>query len=163
MSGWEMREDRLDDLLRDALVVDPPPAVRASLLAAVLDASAMPAAMPLPVPLAAPLAHSLAQPNVARTPDAPGPSPLVYALLGALLALYLGLLTSFGGLLGDGNWLVVLAQQSVLAVGLIGGVGNVLLTGLPGIDPESLAPWLALVPVVWFLFERDRAESRLRS
>jgi hypothetical protein len=141
--SWE-RE--LDTLVRSSLVVDPPSDVQRSILAAVLQATAVPAqATALPV-------GPIAAPAVGR------PIPLLaYLLLAAVLVAYAAALSWVQGLLGGGGWLSTLVAQLLTALDLVVGPTA---TG----EPLALvwllfqrAPWIALLPLAWLLWERDRA------
>jgi hypothetical protein len=142
-------ERELDVLVRPALVVDPPADVQRSILAAVLRAAAAPArpAMAAAAPAMAPLS--------------PGAVPLAaYLLLAAVLVAYVAAVSWVDGLLGGGAWLPTLLTQLLAA--------SSTLVGRPTVDdPLGLvwllverAPWLALLPVGWLLWERDRAAAR---
>lgn len=141
-------ERRLDDLLRPVLVVDPPPVEQQSILAAVLAAAPVPTAAARRTVIAAPAAS-------ARTV-----SPAAYLLLGAALLAYVGLISWFQGIVGGADWLTTMTRQVLAAVDLV--------TGQPvSADPLALvanvfqfAPWLALLPVAFLLWERDRAPTR---
>lgn len=142
----DLRNPRLDDLLRPALVLDPPPAVQQSILAAVLQSAAPEAAVPRAV-------ASVSSRMV---------SPAAYLLLGAALLAYVALVSWLQGLLGGASWLATMARQILVAADILLGVSWPL-------DPLALtsavlqwAPWLALLPVVIFLWERDRAPSQAR-
>jgi hypothetical protein len=132
----------LDDLLRPALLVEPTARVQQAILAAVLRA-----AEPTPVPLALPVA-------------ARSISPLSYLLLGAVLLAYAGILSWFQGVIGETGWLTTLFWQLTLVLDLV--VGQTLAA-----EPLTLAwtlvqaaPWLLLLPLAWFLWDRDRAAIR---
>lgn len=143
---WDALEHRLDDLVRPSLVVEPPPRFRADLLATVLRAA--------DVTDFAPAAdRAVAAPPALGT----GLSPLTYAAVAALVAAYLALVGVIGGFVAEWEWLPVLVEQLGTAAGVVGGPSG---DGLLGVLLPRLAeqaPWLALVPVLWFLWERDRS------
>jgi hypothetical protein len=137
--AWERD---LDALVKPALVTEPPPEVQRSILAAVLQATAIPAVMPVPVAVA------------------PRPIPLVaYLLLAAVVVAYMAAISWLNGFVGGAGWVTVLMTQ-LLSV-------SELVVGRPAIgEPLSAAwmllqraPWIALLPVVWWLWERDRAAA----
>lgn len=142
--SWERD---LDTLVRPSLVTEPPADVQASILAAVLHATAAP--QQLPSTVAAPI------------PTAAQPIPLAaYLLLAAVLVAYLAALSWFQGLVGGGGWLPTLVEQLMTVSELV--VGR-----LPADEPLALlrlvaqrAPWIALLPLVWLLWERDRSATR---
>ena len=139
-------ERRLDDLVRPSLVVEPPPGVHANLLATVLRAAdAVPFAPPVSVTVAAPPALGA------------GLSPLAYAAVATVIAAYLALVGLVGTFVADWEWLPVLVRQLGAAASLVAGPsGDGLLgTVLPRVMEQ--APWLALTPLLWLLWERDRA------
>lgn len=140
--AWERD---LDALVRPSLLIDPPADVQRSILAAVLQA-AVPARAPA---VAAPI------------PAAAHPIPLAaYLLLAAVLVAYVAALSWLQSLLGGAGWLPTLLNQ-LLAV-------SELVVGRPASgDPLALvqllvqhAWWLALLPLAWLLWERDRAAAR---
>lgn len=140
--GWE-RE--LDALVRPSLVVDPPADVQRGILAAVLQATAAPARAP----------------SVMAASASAGPVPFAaYVLLAAVLVAYVAALSWLQSLVGGASWLPTLVTQ-LLAV-------SELIVGRPAIgEPLSLAwqllqhaPWIALLPLGWLLWERDRAAAR---
>ena len=143
--AWERD---LDALVRPALVVDPPPDVRQAILAAVLQAAA-PSGSRLPVP------------TVATPIPAARPIPLAaYLLLAAVLVAYVAALSWLQGLFGGAGWLPALLNQLLAVSDLV--VGRPETT-----EPFALlwllfqrAPWLALLPLGWLLWERDRAAAR---
>ena len=145
--GWETLERRLDDLVRPSLLLEPPPAVRADLLATVLRAAD-----------AIDVAPRIG-PAVATAPPARpiGLSPLTYAAVAAVIAAYLALVGVLGGVLAEWEWLPILARQLGTAVAVFTGPSGDGLLGavLPRLVEQ--APWLALVPLLWLLWERDRA------
>ncbi len=146
MDELEPRDARLDELLRPALLVDPPPGVQRSILAAVLaSAAAAPAIARQPVAAVAP------------TRSVPA---VAYLLLGAALLAYVGVVSWLQGVLGGASWLGTLARQLLVVADLV--VGQPLPT-----DPLTLiwlvlqsAPWLALLPIALLLWNRDRAGDR---
>lgn len=146
-NDWDTLERRLDDLVRPSLVVEPPPRVGEDLLATVLRAADVIDFVP-PVHRA-----------VAAAPPALGAglSPLAYAAVAALIAAYVAVVGVIGGFVAEWDWLPVLMQQLGTAVGVATGPGgDGLLEALLARLAEG-APWLALVPVLWFLWERDRS------
>ena len=145
--AWERD---LDVLVRPSLLIDPPADVQQSILAAVLQAAA-PVQMPVRVPaMATPI----------PSPDA-RPIPLAaYLLLAAVLVAYVATLSWLQGLFGGAGWLPTLMNQLLVVSELV--VGR-----LPSGEPVALvwlllqhAPWLALLPLGWLLWERDRAAAR---
>lgn len=136
-------ERELDALVRPALLIEPPPAVQHSILAAVLQATA----------------HAPAPVTAVVAPVARGVPLAAYVLLAAALLAYLAAMSALEGLLGNGTWITPLASQLLAAAEL--------LFGRPAAgDPFSLlwlalqaAPWLLLLPVAWLLWERDRAPA----
>ncbi len=146
-NGQPAWERDLDALVRPSLLIDPPADVQRSILAAVLQATA-PAQTPIvaaPIPTAA---------------DA-RPIPLAaYLLLAAVLVGYVATLSWLQGLFGETGWLPTLVAQLLAVSELV--VGR-----LPIGEPGALiwllfqrAPWLALLPLGWLLWERDRAAAR---
>lgn len=160
--AWERD---LDALVRPALVLDPPPDVQQSILAAALQATAhAPALHPSlapPIPNSAPI-PTWAQPIPASEPASDRPLPITaYLLLAAVLVAYIAAVSWLNGLFGGGaGWLSTLLTQ-LLAV-------SDLVVGRPETrEPLALvwqlfqrAPWLALLPLGWLLWERDRAATR---
>jgi len=149
----ELRDSRLDALLRSALVVEPPPEVQRTILAAVLQAAELPAAMPV-------AARQVAE----GRPPAPAAavstiSPLAYLLLGAVLLAYVGLVSWLQGALGDAGWLSTLARQLAVAADLLIGQPLAREPGAIVILVLQAAPWLLLLPLAWLLWERDRASA----
>ena len=143
---WETLERRLDDLVRPSLVVEPPPRLRDDLLATVLRAADV-------IDFAPPMGRAVTAP----TAPGAGLSPLAYAAVAALIAAYLALVGVIGGLVAEWEWLPILIQQLATAASLVTGPGG---DGLLGVLLTRLAegaPWLALLPVLWFLWERDRS------
>jgi hypothetical protein len=137
--AWERD---LDALVRPALVTEPPPQVQRSILAAVLQATAMPAVVPVPVAAAA------------------RPIPLVaYLLLAAVVVAYMAAVSWLNGFVGEAGWVPVLMTQLLSASELV--------VGRPAIgEPLAVvwllvqrAPWIVLLPVAWWLWERDRAAA----
>ena len=141
-------ERELDDLVRPSLVVEPPADVQQSILAAVLLATAPPRPPAMPAGAAVPAAM------------AGRPVPLsAYLLLAGVLVAYLTGVSWLQGMFGNVTWLTILAQQ-LLAVSEL-AVGRP-----PASEPLALvwqlflrAPWVALLPVAWLLWERDRTSS----
>jgi hypothetical protein len=142
-------ERDLDALVRPSLVVDPPADVQRMILAAVLQAAAAPAHVPIVA--------------VAPIPVSAGARPVplaAYLLLAAVLVAYVAAVSWLQGLFGGAGWLPTLLTQ-LLAV-------SELVVGRPTIgEPMSLAwlvlqraPWIALLPLGWLLWERDRAAAR---
>ena len=140
--AWERD---LDAMVRPSFTIDPPADVQQSILAAVLQAAA-----PARVAVAA-----------APIPTAAQPIPLAaYLLLAAVLVTYVGALSWIQSLLGGAGWLPTLFNQ-LLAV-------SELVVGRPAsVEPLALiqllvqhAWWLALLPLAWLLWERDRAAAR---
>lgn len=144
--GQPTWERDLDALVRPSFMIDPPADVQRSILAAVLQA-ASPAQVPA---VAAPIPAAVAR-----------PIPLTaYLLLAAVLVAYVAALSWLQSLLGGAGWLSTLLNQ-LLAV-------SELVVGRPtSVEPQALfqllvqhAPWLALLPLAWLLWERDRAAAR---
>jgi hypothetical protein len=141
LTDERLREPRLAARLRPALLVEPPVHVQRAILAAVLLAARQrPAVLPLPVP--------------ARTI-----SPLAYLLLGAVLLAYAGVVSWLNGLVGSTGWLTTLLRQLAVAADVL--IGQPL-----SAEPITLAwmlvqaaPWLLLLPLGWFLWERDRSAA----
>ncbi|MFN8633799.1 MAG: hypothetical protein U0893_08100 [Chloroflexota bacterium] len=161
-------EHDLDAMLRPSLVVEPSTDVQAAILAAILQATAVPV-LPLPAP-----AYQLPVPGVSMPgmpwPGTPatesaglgmsGPVTMMsYLLLAAVLVAYAAALSWLNAAVGDGSWLSTLAAQ-LLAVSSV-------VVGRPLVyEPLTLlwqllqqAPWLLLLPLAWPLWERDRASS----
>jgi hypothetical protein len=140
----------LDALVRPSLVVDPPAEVQRSILAAVLVTAT---SQPLPMPVPAPISRAGAE-GTGR------PVPLAaYVLLAAVLVAYIAGLSWLQGMFGSVTWIAILAQQLVTVAEQI--VGRPTST-----EPLALiwqlfarAPWLALLPVAWLLWDRDRASA----
>jgi hypothetical protein len=141
-------ERDLDALVRPALVVDPPADVQRAILAAVLQATAAPADAPV---VAAPVPAAGAR-----------PIPLLaYLLLAAVIVAYVAALSWLQGVVGGGGWLTTMMAQLLAVSELV--VGRSALG-----EPLSLiwlvfqrAPWIALLPLAWLLWERDRAAARV--
>ena len=151
-NDWHSLECRLDDLVRPSLVVEPPARVRADLLATVLRAADVIDSVP-----------TVQQPVLAAAPPlGAGLSPLAYAAVAAIIAAYLTLVGPVGGSLAEWQWLPVLVQQLGSAAGFVAGMSGEGFAGtlLPGVLER--APWLALVPLLWFLWDRDRSLLRQR-
>ena len=77
----------------------------------------------------------------------------------AAFVAYLAALSWFQGLVGGSDWLPTLAAQLLT-------VSDAVLGPLPVTEPLTLvwllferAPWIALLPLAWLLWERDRASS----
>ena len=146
--AWERD---LDALVRPSLVVDPPADVQRAILAAVLQAAA-PAQLPMRAPAVA-----------TPIPAAAGARPIplaAYLLLAAVFVAYVAALSWLQGLVGGAGWLPTLMSQLLAVSELV--VGR-----LPSGEPVALiwllfqrAPWLALLPLGWLLWERDRAAAR---
>ena len=142
--AWERD---LDALVRPSLVVDPPADVQRSILAAVLQATA---------PAQAPV-------TAAPIPATAGARPIplaAYLLLAAVLVAYVAAVSWLQGFFGGAGWLPTLVAQLLAVSELV--VGR-----LPSDEPLTLiwllfqrVPWLALLPLGWLLWERDRAASR---
>jgi hypothetical protein len=139
-------ERRIDALVRPTLVLDPPPRLQADLLASVLRAADTLYAAP-PVQAAAAVAR----------PAGHAVSPLVYAVVAALVGAYLTVVGALGGALTDWSWLPVLVEQVRAAVALATGpsAGDTALRLLGAVFEQ--APWLVLTPLLFLLWERDRA------
>jgi hypothetical protein len=153
MSPFEERpawERELDALVRPSLVVDPPADVQRSILSAVLLAAAQ-----APRPTGFP---SVVQP----APSAGRAVPLVaYLLLAALLVVYVATISWVESLFGNATWVTILVQQLLAASELV--VGRPTTSEPLALVWQLLqrAPWLALVPVAWLLWERDRSSARV--
>jgi hypothetical protein len=140
-------ERELDALVRPVLLVDPPADVQRAILAAVLQATAQ---APRPTVLAtSPIAASFAERSITMA---------AYVMLAAVFVAYVAALSWLQGLLGGGGWLPTLLTQ-LLAV-------SDLVVGRPLGEPNAVvrlvsqyAPWLALLPLAWLLWERDRAAT----
>ncbi|MDP8923898.1 MAG: hypothetical protein M3O34_13580 [Chloroflexota bacterium] len=147
MNDWDALERRLDDLVRPRLVVEPPPRVREDLLATVLRAADV-------IDFAPPVDGA-----VVNIPPALGAglSPLAYAAVAAIIAAYLAFVGMIGGVLTDGGWLAILLEQLGRAAAFVTGASADGLLGTLALRLAEQAPWLALLPVLWFLWERDRA------
>lgn len=147
MNDWDALERRLDDLVRPSLVVEPPPRVREDLLATVLRAADV-------IDFAPSVDRA-----VVDVPPALGASlsPLAYAAVAAVVAAYLALVGVIGGLLADGGWLAILLEQLGTAATFVTGASADGLLGSLVLRLAEQAPWLALLPVLWFLWDRDRA------
>jgi hypothetical protein len=162
--SWEAD---LDALLKPSLVTAPPDHVQQAILAAVLQATAMPVVVPVapsalpwnPAPTAV---HPtpMVPPGHAPEPAEARPIPLAaYALLAAVLVAYIAAISWLNGVIEGGGWLTTLVAQLLTVVDL--------LVGRPSRDePLALvwqifqqAPWLVLLPLGWALWERDRASS----
>jgi len=147
--AWERD---LDALVRPSLLIDPPAHVQASILAAVLQATA-PAPWSIQVPVSS-------MPSPLPTAAGARPIPLAaYLLLAAVLVAYVAALSWLEGLFGGTGWLPTLVTQLLAASELVFG-------RLPSNDPSAIvwflvqrAPWLALLPLAWLLWERDRAAA----
>jgi hypothetical protein len=140
LTDAQLRDPVLDDLLRPALLVEPSAAVQRSILAAVLKSAA-------PIPAAVPIA---ARPI----------SPMAYLMLAAVLLAYAGIVSWVHGMLGGAAWLTTLVRQLAVAADVL--VGQPL-----GAEPLTLAwtlvqaaPWLLLLPLALFLWDRDRGAAR---
>jgi hypothetical protein len=121
----------------------PPADVQRSILAAVLLAAA-----PQPVAIPMPVAES------AR------PVPLAaYVMLASVLVVYVAGVSWVEGLFGNVTWVSILFQQLLAATEQTLGRPS-------AAEPLTLAwrlflqaPWIALLPVAWLLWDRDRASS----
>jgi hypothetical protein len=149
--AWERD---LDALVRPSLVLDPPPDVQQAILAAVMHAAA-------PAPVPTPVLTPMPAPAPPFSGAAARPIPLAaYFLLAAVLVAYVATLSWLQSMVGGGGWLPVLMSQ-LLAV-------SERVVGRPETtEPLALlwlllqyAPWLALLPLGWLLWERDRAAAR---
>jgi len=147
MGGRPAWERDLDALVRPSLVIEPPADIQRSILAAVLQATA---------PVQAPV---VATPIAATAGDRPIPLA-AYLLLAAVLVAYVAALSWLQGVFGGAGWLPTLLTQLLAVSELV--VGR-----LPSGEPLTLiwllfqrAPWLALLPLGWLLWERDRAAAR---
>jgi hypothetical protein len=137
-------EHELDLLARPAFIMAPPVDVQQAILAAVLQAAA-----------------ETPRPAFAVAP-APADRPMSltsYLLLAGVVVAYLAALSWVQGVLGGGGWLPTLAAQLLAASDAVVGP-------LPMSEPLTLlwllferAPWVALLPLAWLLWERDRASS----
>jgi hypothetical protein len=148
-------ERELDRLAQPAFLLAPPPDAQQAILAAVLQAAVE---MPRPVLVAA----ATPQPAVAvaSAPD-PAERPIsltAYLLLAGVVVAYLAALSWAQGMLG-GGWLPTLAAQLLAA-------SDAIIGPLPVSEPLTLtwalfqrAPWIALLPLAWLLWERDRAST----
>lgn len=152
-------EPDLDSLLAPALLAAPPADVQRAILAAALAAAPPPG---LPAREAAPAVAGAVAAPAAR------PLPLAaYVLVAAVLVAYVAALSWLQGALGGGGWLATLIAQVVTASELLAGrsvVGEPLaLVGQPlalGWLALQRAPWLVLLPLAWFLWQRDRSALR---
>lgn len=133
----------LDALVRPSLMMAPPADVQQSILAAVLLAAA-------PQPVAVPIA--VAEPT--------RPIPLAaYVLLAGVLVAYVAGISWLEGMFGNVTWVSILFQQLLAAAEQT--------VGRPSAsEPFTLAwqlflqaPWIALLPVGWFLWDRDRTSA----
>jgi hypothetical protein len=162
--GHRMRQDdawmqqpwvhELDEFVRPSLVVEPSVEMQQSIMMAVLLATAQqPAAVPMPVPFAVP--------TYAPEPAAsPRGVPLVaYVLLAAVLVAYVATISWLEGMFGNVTWVSILVQQLFAA--------SEQAVGRPSAaEPFNLvwqlfvqAPWIALLPLAWWLWDRDRSSS----
>lgn len=142
-------EDPLDGLLRSHLVLDPPPELQSSLLAAALAEAESTAASRGAVTFAeAPVPWFLAPP-VRRL------SLGAYGVLAMLVAVYVAMVGSLGM-----DWPLGAAWELYAAISFVlrTPAGQVI-GGLVGGLGDRLA-WLALVPIVWYLWSSDRAALR---
>jgi hypothetical protein len=151
MMGEEATEALLDRVVRGQLVVDPPPELQAGILASVLSAVAR--------DTLARTARARSASAVQAAPAGSAPRPLslaAYALLGLVVALYAGLVGSLGG----PEWPLVLARQGVYALSLVlsSPASWLLLELAQGLAEHAV--WLAFLPIVWYLWESDRASAR---
>ena len=133
----------LDDLVRPSLLMAPPTDVQHAILAAVLLA-----ASPQPVAIPIPAAES------AR------PVPLTaYVLLAGVLVAYVAGVSWLEDAFGNVTWVSILFQQLLAATEQT--------VGRPAAaEPLTLAwqlflraPWIALLPVGWLLWDHDRASA----
>jgi hypothetical protein len=145
---WDVQpawEHELDRLARPALVMAPPPDVQQAILAAVLQAASQTPQPVVVAPMPAPAERSI--------------SLTSYLLLAGVVVAYLAALSWVQGLVGGGDWLPTLAAQLLAA-------SDAMLGPLPVSEPLTLlwllfqrAPWVALLPLAWLLWERDRASA----
>ncbi len=156
LDDQDARNPRLDDLLRPVFVVEPPPGIQRSILAAVLMA----------------VEPTVAAPSAATQRSAPRPiavpissrtiSPVAYLLLGAVLLAYAGLVSWLHGVMGGPDWVSTMIRQLLVAVDLLAGQSlstePLALAGLL----IQVAPWLLLLPLAWLLWDRDRASAGAR-
>lgn len=137
----------LDALVRPSFVVSPPAHVQQTILAAVLLAAA---AQPVAAPIAVPAPAADAQHR---------PLPwLAYVLFAAVVVAYIAGVSWLQGLFGNVTWLSILAEQ-LLAVSQQAFGRD---TGAPMAVIWQLflqAPWVALLPVAWLLWDRDRTSA----
>ena len=146
--AWErepwVRE--LDHMVRPALVTEPSRDVQASILAAVLLATApQPSAVPVAVPVSTESAR---------------PIPLMaYVLLAGVLVAYVAAVSWLEGFFGNVTWVSILVQQLVAVTEQTFGRPS-------AAEPMTLvwelfmrAPWVALLPVAWLLWDRDRSSA----
>jgi hypothetical protein len=148
-------EQELDRLAQPAFLMAPPVDVQQAILAAVLQAAVE---IPRPVLVAA----AAPQPSVAVASESDAAerpiSLTAYLLLAGVVVAYLAVLSWAQGMFG-GGWLPTLAAQLLAASDAIVGP-------LPVSEPLTLtwalfqrAPWIALLPLAWLLWERDRASA----
>jgi hypothetical protein len=145
-------EDPLDRLLKSHLVLDPPPELQSRLLSAALAAAESTAASPRAVTLAEPQDETVPW---FLAPPMRRPSLGAYGLLAMLVALYVAMVGSLGM-----DWPMAAAWELYTALSFVlrtpaGRVIGDLVGGLG----DRLA-WLALVPIVWYLWKSDRAAQR---
>ena len=135
----EHDEAALDDLLRAALVVEPPAAVQRKLLASALR-------------VADGLAAARPEPTEAR----PRRVPLVaYVLLGLLVALYAGLLGPVWGWEGPGAF----AGEAILSIRiLLSSPLTWIIADLVERATDQIV-WALVAPLVWYLWQSDRAAA----
>ena len=126
----------LDALVRNELVLDPPPELQERILASVLSAAEAPAvARPLP---SRPL---------------PSLSLVAYALLALVAGLYAGLV----GVLGGPEWPLEVGRAALHSATIIlsSPVGWLLADLAQQLADQAV--WLLLLPLVWYLWENDRS------
>ena len=138
----------LDAVLRPQLVVDPPPEVQARVLAAVLQTvDASRAAQDVAAPL---------RPVATSATAGPGLTLLAYAMLAVAIGLYAGLLGGLGVASGP---VTLTAQLGQAAAVLFGSPLRWVLAELLQYAAGH-ALWLLLAPLVWYLWDGDRAAAR---
>lgn len=146
--AWErepwVRE--LDGLVRPSLVMEPPAQVQQSILAAVLLATA-------PQPMAVPIAVPAAADNGRSVPLA------AYVLLAGVLVAYVAVISWLEGFFGNVTWVSILVQQLVAAAEQTVGSPSTAEPMTLAWELFMRAPWVALLPVAWLLWDRDRTSS----
>jgi hypothetical protein len=144
--SWERD---LDALVRPSFLVEPSLNVQQAIFASVMRATVT-APQPVLVPAM----------STAASADNGSISLTAYVLLGAVLLAYAAALSWLQGMFGGGDWLSTLLSQLLAASNLVFG-------RLRADEPLALvwlvvqrAPWLALLPLAWLLWERDRASAQ---